>query len=279
MNRPVKKPGVGGVATGTNRGIYGKVFQTGKRRFSSGFMTVSGGIYVAFSCLPNLFDAQRKKQWRKQAASTRKAAFESIMKKLALTIILVIGLSGCATLTKPGGPFYGTGQKNKLSGALTLLQQGKSADAAEVLTAICEEPGVPGVTDEALFRLSVLRLGSVMEANVVEQSKHDLERLEKEYPSSSWVPLASTLREFLASTNNKLLREKKLKDQNLSLSRENRDLKEENRGLKEHNNSLSKEQRLLKESNLSLLKENAELRQNVEKMKTIDLDLERRPKR
>ncbi len=201
------------------------------------------------------------------------------MKKFALIIILVIGLNGCATLSKPGAPFYGMGQKKKLSSALTFLQQGKTADAAELLSAICEEPGVPGVTDEALFRLSVLRLGSGMETTAVEQSKNDLVRLEKEYPSSSWVPLASTLREFLASTNNKLGREKKLKELNQSLSRENRELKETNRELKEHNISLSKEQRVLKDSNLSLLKENAELRQSVEKMKSLDLDLERRPKR
>jgi len=49
--------------------------------------------------------------------------------------------------------------------------------------------------------------------------------------------------------------------------------------LKERNLTLSREQRLLKESNLSLSKENAELRQSVEKMKSLDLDLESRPKR
>lgn len=192
--------------------------------------------------------------------------------------MLVIGVGGCAALTKPGAPLYDMGQKNKLSTALELQGQGKKAEAFELLTAICKEPGVPGVTDEALFRLSVLRLGAAGETNGVAQSKKDLERLAKEYPSSTWAPLASALGDFLASTNNRLQREKKLKDLNLSLSRENRDLKEENRELKQHNFSLSKEQRGLKESNLSLLKENAELRQSVEKMKSLDLDLETRPK-
>jgi hypothetical protein len=194
------------------------------------------------------------------------------MKKFALIMILVIGLGGCTTLTKPGAPFYSMGQKRKLSSALSLIQQRKTADASELLTAICKEPPVPGVTDEALFRLSLLHLESDIEANGTAKSKSDLDRLVKEYPDSTWVQPASTLSEFLSATDNKLQHDGKLKELIISLTRENRELKE-------RNFVLSKEQRVLKDSNLSLLKENTELRQNVEKLKTIDLDLEKRPKR
>lgn len=194
------------------------------------------------------------------------------MMKLALIIMLVIGLGGCVTMTDPVVPAYGMEQKNKFSTALELLRQGNRAGAAELLAAICKEPEVPGVTDEALFRLSILRLGQAGDSSGVAQSKNDLERLKKEFPSSSWAPLASTLGDLLAKTNNKAQREKKLKELNSTLSKENRDLKERNL-------TLSREQRLLKESNLSLSKENAELRQSVEKMKSLDLDLESRPKR
>ncbi len=197
------------------------------------------------------------------------------MRNFALIITVVIGLSGCATLSEPGGPFYGAEQKKMLSDAVLLLQQGKTARAAELLTAVCKAPPVPGVTDEALFRLGVLRLGSGDETKKITQSRSYLNRLVKEFPDSSWTPQASTLSGFLAGTDNRLQQiqqESRLKEVIISLTKENRELKERNA-------SLLKEQRILKDSNLSLLKENTELRQNVEKLKYIDLDLERRPRR
>ncbi|HET6420945.1 MAG TPA: hypothetical protein VFG19_12345 [Geobacteraceae bacterium] len=196
------------------------------------------------------------------------------MRKIALIIILAFGLGGCATLSQPGGPFYGVEQKKMLSDAVILLQQGKKARAAELLAAVCKAPPVPGVTDEALFRLGVLRLGPGDESKTITQSRNYLNRLVKEFPDSSWTPPALTLSGFLAGTDNKLQQlqqDGKLKEVIISLTKENRELKERNA-------SLLKEQRVLKDSNLSLLKENTELRQNVEKLKYIDLDLERRPR-
>ena len=92
------------------------------------------------------------------------------------------------------------------------------------MAAISAEQGVPGVTDEALFRLSLLRLGSVQDKNVVFQTKHNLERLQKEYPASSWTPLASSLAEFIDSDDDVRLQARKLKDLNGALTKENRDL-------------------------------------------------------
>lgn len=162
------------------------------------------------------------------------------MRHCILITILALALTGCTTLNKPGGIFYRSGQEMKLARAVTLLEQGKTSAAADLLAAVCAEPGVAGVTDEALFRLSLLRLVSGQEKNGALKAHHELERLRKEYPASSWTPLASTLTEYLASSD---------------------DLRQQNRKLKE--------------LNLSLTKENQELHQSIEQLKNLELELGR----
>ena len=146
------------------------------------------------------------------------------MRTYALIIALSLAWSACAGITRPGGVLYGHGQKNRLARAVTLLEEGKTVTAAELLSAISAEQGVPGVTDEALFRLSLLRLGSVQGKNGNTQAQRDLERLKKEYPSSSWTPLASSLTEFLTADDDVRLQARKLKELNGTLTKENRDL-------------------------------------------------------
>jgi hypothetical protein len=177
-------------------------------------------------------------------------------------------MNGCATLTKPGAPFYGMGQKDKLATASMLQKQGKTSESKNLLSEICAEPAVPGVTDEALFRLAILRLGSEFEADNIEKCKKELDRLAQDFPSSSWTQLALPLRNFLASSGKALKQGKKLSEQNKSLSKENRELKD-------NSLSMAKELRNVKEINASLSKENSGLRQRVEKLKSIDLDMEK----
>ena len=179
------------------------------------------------------------------------------MIQYTLIIILALVLSGCARMTKPDSIFYSYGQQKKLSRAVTLMTEGKSSAAADLLSTICSEKGVAGVTDEALFRLSLLKLGSTHDMKDMPQARYGLERLRKEYPDSVWVPLALPLREFLTSTDEVRSQERKLKELNLSLSKENRDLKE---------------------LNLSLSKENRDLRQSIEKLKNLEIELGRRTK-
>lgn len=162
------------------------------------------------------------------------------MKKHILIITAALALSGCATLIRPGGAFYPSAQENKLDRAVTLLKQGKTSAAEGLLSAICAGPGVAGVTDEALFRLSLLQLGSGQEKNGVTQALHTLERLRKEYSNSPWAPMAASLIEFLASADD-----------------------------------LRQQGRKLKELNLSLTKENKELRQSIDQLKTLELELGR----
>jgi len=180
------------------------------------------------------------------------------MKKHILIIILAFGMNGCATQPKLGGLSYRAAQEWKLSRADALLQEGNTSAAAQVLAQICTEPVVPGVTDEALFRLSLLHLGSGRESSSMVQTQNDLQRLAKKYTFSSWAPLASRLTEFLASAEDTLKSNSKLKNLNLSLTHENSRLKEQN---------------------LSLVKENNELRKLIEKLKTLELELGRRAQR
>jgi outer membrane protein assembly factor BamD (BamD/ComL family) len=142
------------------------------------------------------------------------------MKRYLLTIYLAMAMGGCATMTKPGGILYRTAQENKLARATKLMGERKSATAAELLASVCSEPGIEGVTDEALFRLGVLRL----ESNQEKQAQHDLERLKKEYPKSPWAPMAASLTEFLSSTDDMRQQGRRLKEQNLSLTKENKEL-------------------------------------------------------
>jgi hypothetical protein len=148
------------------------------------------------------------------------------MIKYALIITLSLALSGCAGLTRSGGLLYEHGLQNKLASAVTLLEEGKTSAAEELLAAISADQGVPGVTDEALFRLSLLRLGPVQGKNGASQAQHDLERLQKEYPASSWTPLASALSDYLASEDDVRQQARKLKELNGALNKENRDLRQ-----------------------------------------------------
>jgi hypothetical protein len=207
------------------------------------------------------------------------------MKKYILIILLALATGGCATLTEPGGVFHQSALELKLSRAVTLLEQGKTSAAAELLTDICATSAVPGVTDEALFRLSLIRLGSVREMGGEEQAQNDLKLITKYYPSSAWAPLASGLTEFLASMEETRRQERNMKELNSSLSLENRDLKginlsfmKEQKTLKEANLFLTKEQKTLKELNLSLMQENRELRQSIEKLKNLEMELRSDPK-
>ena len=152
-------------------------------------------------------------------------------------LVVFMILTGCATLTKPGTPLYRFGQERKLARAETMLERKDIPAATEQLEAICAAPGVPGVTDGALFRLSMLNLPNELNKSGQGRARKGLERLRKEYPSSPWAPIASAVSEALATfegsvSSSRATEEdqrqqlRKLKEQISSLSRENRELHE-----------------------------------------------------
>jgi hypothetical protein len=159
------------------------------------------------------------------------------------TLFAALTLSGCATLTHPGGILYHSGQEKKLDRSVQMLQQGKTSAAEELLVAVCNEPGVPGVTDQALFRLSLLRLRTGQEKNGTVKAGHYLERLQKEYPASTWMPYASVLKELQASMDNMQQQLKNMNESNLSLTKENRELRQRIEKLKNLELELGKEHR------------------------------------
>lgn len=148
-------------------------------------------------------------------------AFATPMKNI-LILCVIMALGGCVSLSRPGGVLYPSTQSNRLAQAVALLEQGRTDAARELLAALCAEPGVAGITDEALLRLSLLRLGAGQDRQI----RHDLERLKKEYPASSWSPLADLLNEQLLSSEELQQQNRKLKEQNSSSTRENRELRQ-----------------------------------------------------
>jgi hypothetical protein len=148
------------------------------------------------------------------------------MMRIVLAGILAVVLGGCAGMTGPDGVFYRQSQQVRLSRATTMMEEGKPAAAKELLAGICAEKGVQGVTDEALFRLSLLRLDAAQPGDDVPLALQDLRRLRKEYPSSAWTPLAALLAGYLTSTEDVKQQEAKLKEMNSSLAKENKELRQ-----------------------------------------------------
>lgn len=134
-----------------------------------------------------------------------------------LSILLAACLvSGCAIL--PGGEWVtgssrgsaGEGDdaaadapsrkeimSKRLTQAVQTLRSGDVPDAKRKLRAICSSKPVPGVTDEALFRLALLSLKPSSDTPAAERGQLLLRRLKKEYPKSNWNIQAEPLRELI----------------------------------------------------------------------------------
>ncbi|HTP63903.1 MAG TPA: hypothetical protein VMJ66_00830 [Geobacteraceae bacterium] len=177
------------------------------------------------------------------------------MKKILAVILCVLGLNACATLQPVNSHRHD--QEKRLAVAIKLQNRGLTTAAMEALISLCAERGEPGITDEALFRLSLLYLvnGSESDKESLELAQQGFQRLRKEYPSSSWTRMATPVSDLLTTMA---------------------DLRKQNQGCKTQNQSLSKENLSLSKENQSLSRETQELRQNIEKLKRLDLELEQK---
>ncbi len=153
-----------------------------------------------------------------------------------------------ATVTAPLPPKSLTAH---LSRARELIQTGKDEAARDLLQRIGTEKSLPGVTDEALFRQGLLTLKSENEAGGYPQTRQILERLIHDYPGSIWAVQATPLNDILLSRW----------QTELSLGKARRQIK------------------TLKDSNLSLNRENKEMHLNIEKLKTLEQELELKSRR
>lgn len=166
-----------------------------------------------------------------------------------IAVFCVVQLcSGCMLLSRQHGDIDVSvpSHERKFAGALQLLRQGNEQGARELLEQVVVAPGLPGVTDDALFRLALLRLRDGGEKGG-QEGYSLLARLAKEYPDSIWTHQSAALSGYLVSTQR--LFEKQ------------------------------RETRPLRELNLQLSRENKELRLNLEKLKNLDLELDQKRRR
>jgi hypothetical protein len=164
--------------------------------------------------------------------------------------ILIFIFQGCATTQNSISE-----QRRKLILAQLLLEDNKAPAAKEILVSLGNGTKITGVTDEALFRLALLNLEPGEQKITTEKAGQNLDKLLKEYPESPWKTHALTLKRMIdvyeVTLNEKTEMEKTI------------------RNLKNSNS-------MLKNANTSLTKENKELRQGIEKLKNLDLELEKK---
>jgi hypothetical protein len=137
-------------------------------------------------------------------------------------------------------------QERSFAGALEFLRAGREQDARDLLESVLKGPQRSGVTDEALFRLSLLYLRDEAGKGAV-RTQDLLERLRTDFPASIWAQQAAPLIVYLAGVRN-------LRDR-------------------------QREVKTLKDLNLSLSRDNREMRQSLERLKSLDLELEQKIKR
>ena len=114
-------------------------------------------------------------------------------------------------------------QERSFAGALVFLQTGNETGARDLLEQVVTAPPIPGVTEEALFRLALLRLRDGGEKGVM-GSRALFERLVREYPGTLWARQAAPLVSHLAEVQQQYIQLRqmgKFRERNLSLSRDN----------------------------------------------------------
>lgn len=165
------------------------------------------------------------------------------MKRIILLTIMILSLNGCSTLNEMQSSLLSSyAAQKKLSSALQAMDQGKSAAAISILEEIITEPGVNGVTDEALFNLSLLKLSYEDDDGTLPSVRY-LERLRRDYRDSNRARQAKPLLEFLKEFA-----------------------------------AVKRQSRNLKILNMSLTKDNKDMHQSIERLKNLDMQLERRTK-
>jgi homoserine acetyltransferase len=163
-------------------------------------------------------------------------------------IAIVTGLCGCATTRQ--SDLYAREQHKKLILAKILLESNSSSAAKKTLFEITNGSPVPGVTDEALFRLALLELETGQQKITTDKAEKNLAKLLDKFSSSSWKNHTIALK-GLMDAYDITLQEKA---------------------------ELERTVKNLKNANAAITKENTELRQDMEKLKKLDLELERKKK-
>lgn len=163
----------------------------------------------------------------------------------AVLLLLCMMIAGCATLDRGTPHFVISSEERNLEAGLKELRAGNELMAHILLEKVVDGAARAGVTDEALFRLALLSLKD--DAGKGLRAQALLERLSESYPDSIWARQSGQLLSLLADVKVLKNRQRELK--------------------------------ALKEQNLSLSRDNKEMRQSLEQLKQLDLELEKRIKR
>lgn len=177
------------------------------------------------------------------------------MKITILLTILLLFVSGCASVQVKEVRVQRSPQSINLAQAHALLKSGDKAGAVSALTAVTDAQGVTGITDEALFMLALLNIQPVADSGDNLLSITLLNRLNKEYPGTSWSVQSGQLIELLTGAE--------------ELERQVKSLKSHNQAMKSHNQTL-------KSHNQTLSSEVNELNRNINQLKQLDQELEKR---
>ncbi len=168
-----------------------------------------------------------------------------------VTVVLAASLlSGCSTLQsheakqpagpqlkEPTQPALETWSWKKMMGrqldqAVRAIQRKDTQGAARRLKAIIKQREVPGVTDEALFRLALLSLDPNREKPGSERGIQLLKRLKRDFPRSSWSIHAEPLLELVDVAEDLKTQNRNLSNAKESLETENRELADKLKQLK-----------------------------------------------
>jgi hypothetical protein len=164
-----------------------------------------------------------------------------------LVIVMCVAalLAGCGSFSWTTMGAAGE-QERSFRAALDQLRDGHEREARLLLERVVAAPPLKGVTDEALFRLALLNLREEGSKGIA-RAQALLDHLRNEYPRSIWTYQAAPLISYLAATRN--LR------------------------------GYQRELKTLREQNLSLVRDNRDLRQTLERLKSLDLELEQKIRR
>jgi hypothetical protein len=134
-------------------------------------------------------------------------------------------------------------QSKNLARANELLKSGDKAGAARELTAVTDAEGVTGITDEALFRLALLNIHPAADPSGNLHSLNLLKRLKREYPASRWTVQSGQLIELLTGVEELRRQVRSLKSQNQTLGSEVNELNRNIEQLKQLDQELEKRRR------------------------------------
>lgn len=168
-------------------------------------------------------------------------------KRAVVMLVMAMLISGCGVKMQSSSVrLVVPEQERAYAGALEFLKTGKEQQARELLEKVVAAPAISGITDEALFRLALLNMRDEA-GKAPARTQSLLERLENDFPRSIWTRQAAPLMSYLTSI--KFPRDKQ------------------------------RELKTLKDVNLSLSRDNRELRQTIERLKSLDIELEQKIKR